>query len=103
MDKMINSLSEIEEKTKAVMEEAGERKKQIDAKMREDTERFDRQVEAETEEKLAQIRARMDAEAEAELCACRQQTDSLLCQLAANYEKNHAALAQALFWEMTEG
>lgn len=103
MDTIIKNLSEIEMRTREVMQEANEEKKRIDAELRGRTQDFDQALAQETERKIEEIRQRLGIQAEAELAAHRQATADTLKQITDSYQEQHEQLARGLFEQMVKG
>ena len=67
MNNIINQLSQIEEKTVAILDGAADKKKTLAAEYEAKTKQFDEELNHETELEIQSMRQKMEAEAAAEL------------------------------------
>ena len=67
MNNIINQLSQIEEKTVAILDGAADKKKTLAAEYEAKTKQFDKELNHETELEIQSMRQKMEAEAAAEL------------------------------------
>ena len=67
MNNIISQLSQIEEKTAAILDGAADRKKNLAAEYEVKTKQFDEELNHETELEIQSMRRKMEAEAAAEL------------------------------------
>ena len=87
MNNIINQLSQIEEKTVAILDGAADKKKTLAAEYEAKTKQFDEELNHETELEIQSMRQKMEAEAAAELD--RQKTAAGEAQ-EYDYAKDHA-------------
>ena len=97
MNNIINQLSQIEEKTVAILDGAADKKKTLAAEYEAKTKQFDEELNHETELEIQSMRQKMEAEAAAELD--RQKT---VARLEQHYEEKHSWYVDSLFRSMTE-
>ena len=99
MNNIINQLSQIEEKTVAILDGAADKKKtEYEAK----TKQFDEELNHETELEIQSMRQKMEAEAAAELDRQKTAAGDQIARLEQHYEEKHSWYVDSLFRSMTE-
>ena len=91
MNNIINQLSQIEEKTVAILDGAADKKKTLAA-----------EYEAKTELEIQSMRQKMEAEAAAELDRQKTAAGDQIARLEQHYEEKHSWYVDSLFRSMTE-
>ena len=90
MNNIINQLSQIEEKTVAILEYESK------------TRQFDEELNHETELEIQSMRQKMEAEAAAELDRQKTAAGDQIARLEQHYEEKHSWYVDSLFRSMTE-
>ena len=96
MNNIINQLSQIEEKTVAILDGAADKKKTLAAEYEAKTKQFDEELNHETELE------KMEAEAAAELDRQKTAAGDQIARLEQHYEEKHSWYVDSLFRSMTE-
>ena len=91
MNNIINQLSQIEEKTVAILDGAADKKKTLAAEYEAKTKQFDEELNHETELEIQSMRQKMEAEA-----------GDQIARLEQHYEEKHSWYVDSLFRSMTE-
>ena len=102
MDRIIESISGIEDGSVKIMDDANAKKAEIAAQIQEETESFNKELEAETNKRIEALREKMEADMKEKL---RQQKDSAaqsLKDLENHYEGCRESYVEQLFKEMTK-
>lgn len=102
MNHIIDKLSDIEYDATAIMDAAGERKKEIAQEMAAKTEAFDKQLEAETTARISDLRARMEIDMQTKLSEQKSDAEKVLAMMEASYHDHHEAYVKELFKAMIE-
>ena len=111
MNNIINQLSQIEEKTAAILDGAADRKKNLAAEYEmktlaaeyeAKTKQFDEELNHETELEIQSMRQKMEAEAAAELDRQKTAAGDQIARLEQHYEEKHSWYVDSLFRSMTE-
>lgn len=102
MNNIINQLSQIEEKTVAILDGAADKKKNLAAEYETKTRQFDEQLNHETELEIQSMRQKMKAEANAELEKQKTAAGDHIARLEKHYEERHSWYVDSLFRSMTE-
>lgn len=102
MNNIINQLSQIEEKTVAILDGAADKKKNLAAEYETKTRQFDEQLNHETELEIQSMRQKMEAEAAAELEKQKTAAGDQIARLEKHYEERHSWYVDSLFHSMTE-
>ena len=100
MDTVIDKLSEIEATAQAITDEANARKKAFAQEMDQKTKAFDAELEQETSARIRKVQESMEADMNRKLAQQKEDSDALVRQIAAKYEKKHETYAEALFKAM---
>ena len=100
MNNIINQLSQIEEKTVAILDGAAE--KTLAAEYEAKTKQFDEELNHETELEIQSMRQKMEAEAAAELDRQKTAAGDQIARLEQHYEEKHSWYVDSLFRSMTE-
>ena len=93
MNNIISQLSQIEEKTAAILDGAADRKKNLAAEY---------EMNHETELEIQPMRRKMEAEAAAELGKQKTAAGEQMASLEQHYEEKHSRYVDSLFRSMTE-
>ena len=102
MNNIINQLSQIEEKTVAILDGAADKKKTLAAEYEAKTKQFDKELNHETELEIQSMRQKMEAEAAAELEKQKTAAGEQIARLEQHYEEKHSWYVDSLFRSMTE-
>ena len=116
MNNIINQLSQIEEKTVAILDGAADKKKTLAAEYEAKTKQFDEELNHETELEIQSMRQKMEAEAAvkwpmrkkrgeeaaAELDRQKPAAGDQIARLEQHYEEKHSWYVDSLFRSMTE-
>ena len=94
MNNIINQLSQIEEKTVAILDGAADKKKTLAAEYEAKTKQ--------TELEIQSMRQKMEAEAAAELDRQKTAAGDQIARLEQHYEEKHSWYVDSLFRSMTE-
>ena len=100
MNNIINQLSQIEEKTVAILDGAADKKKTLAVEY--ETKQFDEELNHETELEIQSMRQKMEAEAAAELDRQKTAAGDQIARLEQHYEEKHSWYVDSLFRSMTE-
>ena len=100
MNNIISQLSQIEEKTAAILDGAADRKKNLAAEYEVKTKQFDEELNHETELEIQSMRRKM--EAAAELGKQKTAAGEQMASLEQHYEEKHSRYVDSLFRSMTE-
>ena len=87
MNNIINQLSQIEEKTVAILDGAADKKKTLAAEYEAKTKQFDEELNHETELEIQSMRQKMEAEAAAELDRQKTAAGDQIARLEQHYEE----------------
>ena len=90
MNNIINQLSQIEEKTVAILDGAADKKKTLAAEYEAKTKQFDEELNHETELEIQSMRQKMEAEAAAELDRQKTAAGDQIARLEQHYEEKHS-------------
>lgn len=101
MDRIIASISGIENGSVKIMEDANARKSEIAAQLQHETEEFDQALEAETNERIEALRAKLEEDMKGKLQQQKDYADTSLNDLKNHYENHREAYVERLFKEMT--
>ena len=93
MNNIINQLSQIEEKTVAILDGAADKKKTLAAEYEAKTKQFDEELNHETELEIQSMRQKMEAKPAA---------GDQIARLEQHYEEKHSWYVDSLFRSMTE-
>lgn len=103
MNNIINQLSQIEEKTVAILDGAADKKKTLAARIwRQRQKQFDEELNHETELEIQSMRQKREAEAAAELDRQKTAAGDQIARLEQHYEEKHSWYVDSLFRSMTE-
>ena len=102
MNNIISKISEIEASAAAIVDAAGERKKEYAKEMEEKAAAFDRGLEEKTAGQLKELRDAMELEAKRQLDTQRQEAEDTIRRMEENYRRNHARYVENLFLAMTK-
>lgn len=97
MEKVINLLSEIEEKADKILNRVSDDKAKLNEEMNQKMKSFDSTVKIETEQKLSALRKRADQEVEQEIAKMKKEQDEYLRQLDQNFDANCERYADEIF------
>lgn len=100
MDKIIASISGIEEKSARIMEDANLKKAEIANEINETTKAFDAQLDADTEKKLADLKNRLEQEMQEKLDEQKSAADRIIAALENHYNSNRKSYIDKLFADM---
>ena len=101
MNNIINQLSQIEEKTVAILDGAADKKKTLAAEYEAKTKQFDEELNHETELEIQSMRQKMEADAAA-LDRQKPAAGDQIARLEQHYEEKHSWYVDSLFRSMTE-
>ena len=96
MNNIINQLSQIEEKTVAILDGAADKKKTLAAEYEAKTKQFDEELNHETELEIQSMRQKMEAEAAAELDRQKTAAGDQIARLEQHYEEKHSWYVDSL-------
>ena len=102
MNNIINQLSQIEEKTVAILDGAADKKKTLAAEYEAKTKQFDEELNHETELEIQSMRQKMEAEAAAELDRQKTAAGDQIARLEQHYEEKHSWYVDSLFRSAVE-
>ena len=102
MNNIISQLSQIEEKTVAILDGAADKKKTLAAEYEAKTKQFDKELNHETELEIQSMRRKMEAEAAAELGKQNTDAGEQMARLDQHYAEKHSRYVDYLFRSMTE-
>ena len=102
MNSIIHQLSQIEEKTSAILDGAADKKKTLAAEYEEKTKQFDEMLNHKTELEIQSMRQKMETDAAAELEKQKTAAGEQIAQLEKHYEEKHSWYVDTLFHSMTE-
>lgn len=101
MDRIIKSISEIENKSVKIMDDANAKKTDIFSQIQAETKSFDSCLEAETNEKTKQLRARLERDMNEKLEHQSREAEHALNTLKEHYEQCRTDYVNRMFDEMT--
>lgn len=102
MNTIIQKLSQIEEKSAAIIAGGAARKKILSEEYEAKAKQFDLELDQKTERELDSLRRAMEADADARLKKQEADANEAILRLERHYEKYHKTYADRLFREMTE-
>ena len=106
MNNIINQLSQIEEKTVAILDGAADKKKTLAAEYEAKTKQFDEELNRtkvhDGEREIQSMRQKVGAEAAAELDRQKTAAGDQIARLEQHYEEKHSWYVDSLFRSMTE-
>lgn len=103
MDMIVDRLSAIEQSASRIMDSAAAEKKRLEEQTRVKIAEFDAMIDQETKDKLHTLQKELDAQMTEELSSLKQNTETSICRMEADYEANHRALAAQILHKMTKG
>lgn len=101
MDRIINSISEIECDSVKIMDEANTKKAEIFAQIQKETEDYDNGIEADTQKRVLDLRRKLEQEMYNKLAQQQEAADCALKVLQQHYGDHHADYVNQLFNKMT--
>lgn len=101
MDRIIQSISEIENGSVKIMADANARKAEIAAQLQRETEEFDSALEHSTNERIETLRHKLEQEMKEKLMAQKDSAANFLNDLEHHYEERRTSYIEQLFKEMT--
>lgn len=101
MDRIINSISEIECDSVKIMDDANAKKSEIFTRIQKETKAYDQQVEDTTNARIQELRSKMEKDMEEKLTTQKNAADNYFHDLEAHYKKNHGSYVERLFRDMT--
>ncbi len=102
MDSVMEKLADVEATAEAIVEHARLQKGEIERKIQDQRDQFDKELEEETTKKLNKIRAESEREVEKVLQRERNKNQSAIDNLKKEYEENHEAYAEEILRHMIE-
>lgn len=96
MDEVVKRLSEIENISNRIIEEASARKKSLTLDNEKRISGFDKEIDTETTLKIAALTEKLDRQLSDELSKLRDKTDAELTHITEQYHSSHRELAQEL-------
>jgi vacuolar-type H+-ATPase subunit E/Vma4 len=102
MEKVINLLSEIEEKADEIMKRANEEKLDLHKKLEEDIKQLDNSIAAEKSEKISALQAQINKELAEEQQALINDCNKQLEQMDSQYQHNHDDLVDKIFLSLIQ-
>lgn len=102
MDSVIGRLADIENTAEAIVEHAQVQKSEIEKRIQEKRDQFDRDLENETQKKLQEIRQDADAKMERILADQRGKNQSMIDGLKKEFEDNHSEYAREILAHIIE-
>lgn len=103
MDMVVNRLSEIEETSVKIIEEANAQKKELEDEMASDLQEYDIQIDAETAKTLDYLKETLHQEMTEALAKLQADTQQVINILESDYDKNHKSLAAGVVKKLLEG
>ena len=102
MNSVMEKLAEVEETAEAIVEHARLQKGEIERRIQDERDQFDKELEEETTRKLNKIRAESEESVEKVLDRERKKNLSAIGNLKKEYEENHEAYAEEILRHMIE-
>lgn len=101
MDQIIESISEIENDSVKIMEDANAKKSQIFEQIKQETAHYDRELELKTNERIESLRLHMETDMKKQLAQQQALSAEYLKKLEQHYESRRKSYVERLFKEMT--
>lgn len=101
MDQIIESISEIENDSVKIMEEANAKKSKIFAQIKLETKAYDTELEIRTAARIEELKLRMEKDMEKQLAHQQTLAAEYLKNLEQHYESRRSFYVNQLFKEMT--
>lgn len=101
MDRIIKSISEIENDSVKIMDDANTKKSDIFARIQDETTAFDKELESETNKRIDDLKQQMEQDMQEKLAKQKNLADEVLMNLTKHYESNRTVYIERLFDEMT--
>lgn len=101
MDQIIESISEIENDSVKIMEEANAKKSEIFAQIKLETENYDTELEIKTAARIEELKLRMEKDMKKQLAHQQTLAAENLENLEQHYESQRSFYVNQLFREMT--
>ena len=102
MNSVMEKLAEVEETAEAIVEHARLQKGEIERRIQDERDQFDKELEEETTRKINKIRAESEESVEKVLDQERKKNQSAIGNLKKEYEENHEAYAEEILRHMIE-
>lgn len=97
MEKVINLLSDIEEKANKILLQATEEKAALYEELNQQMALYDQNVERETRKELDLLRAKMDEKISSEVSQMSKNSKVHLAEIEENFKTNHDAYMEQIF------
>ncbi len=102
MEKVINLLSEIEEKADEIMKRANEEKMELHKKLEEDITQLDNSIAADKADRIHALQAQINKELAEERQALINDCNKQLEHMESQYQHNHDALVNKIFLSLIQ-
>lgn len=103
MDMIVDRLSAIEQSASRIMDSAVAEKKRLEEQAQVKIAEFDAMIDQKTKDQLHTLQKELDAQMTEELSSLKQNTETSIYRMEADYEANHRALAAQILHKMTKG
>ena len=102
MENVIARLSGIDAEAQKIMNQATEKKKEMENDSRQRQQEFDRELEGKTRETLISLRENLENKNRQQIAKLREENEKALADLEENYRCSHEQLAEAIFRKVIE-
>lgn len=103
MDMIVDRLSAIEQSASRIMDSAAAEKKRLEEQAQVKIAEYDAMIDRETKDKLHALQKVLDTQMTEELSSLKQNTETSIHMMEADYEANHRTLAEQILHRMTKG
>lgn len=102
MNEVITKLNEIEEKANSIIEEAKNKKTQMEEQLRQEKDEIDVRFAEMENVRMEGLKAQLEKEAGEQISKMQAQNESAIAGLRENYEKNRENMADEIFRKIIE-